>query len=194
MRISKEKSHPSADTLAGLHGSFHCAGPWEDLIWGLCSGLVTHVQEGRTQTETGQQRAAAMTGKPESGQRARPRGTDEQRYDRSPQTQERERRGQESCSGSGTMLAQEQTQANTFRLKSRESCYYHSEFWASFLMGIQKAAKIVLGCSSISHEVVFCGNSEVLSPSRKVLQHVLPRAQTQQSIPSQKYRVSSCSV
>lgn len=79
MRISKEKSHPSEDTLAGLHGSFHCAGPWEDLIWGLCSGLVTHVQEGRTQTETGQQRAAAMTGKPESGQRARPRGTETSR-------------------------------------------------------------------------------------------------------------------
>lgn len=126
--------------------------------------------------------------------RSASRNRDEQRYDHSPQTQERERRGQESCSGSGTMLAQEQTQANTFGLKSRESCYYHSEFWASFLVGIQKAAKIVLGCSSIPHEVVFCTNSEVLSPRRKVLQHVLPRAQTQRSIPSQKRCASSCSV
>lgn len=108
---------------------------------------------------------------------------DEQRYDHSPQTQERGKywggRGEESCSGSGTMLAQEQTQTNTFRLKLGESCYHPSEFWASFPMGIQKATKIVLGCSLIPHKVSSCSTSKVLSPSRKVLQHVLPRAQTQ---------------
>ena len=134
--------------------------------------------------ETGQQRAAEMTGKPESGRRARPDRTKTSRdtivlhkHGRGVNTGE----GEESCLGSGTMLAQEQTQANTFRLKLGESCYCHGEFWASFPMGIQKAAKIVLGCSSIPHKVF--SESEELSASRKVLQHVLPRAQIQQSNP-----------
>lgn len=83
--------------------------------------------------------------------------------------EEKERREagerEEGCLGSGTRLAQEQTQADTFRLNLGESCYHHSEFRASCPLGIQKATKIYSGCSSVLDKECSCSSSEVLAPS-----------------------------
>lgn len=86
--------------------------------------------------ETGQQRAAEMIGKPERSGRARPHGT---KMIRSFSTK---RRGVNTGEGEEMRAAGAQG-----HLKLGESCFHHSEFWDSFPMGIQKAAKIVLGCS-----------------------------------------------